>query len=304
VLSYVVHTATAQPLVARLGGDRFPELLRAARAGHAVGALAATDADVPGSDLPGMATAVAIAADRLVLSGAKTWITNAVFADFFVVLARHRAARHPASLSLVLVPADAPGLRRTPVASPVMAGAGIGTVTFDGVELTPAHLLGRPGRGFTHFAQQMAVERVAGGIWTVALAERVLAQTVQALQGREVDGRTLWQRSAVRHTLARAAVRVRLLEALVEDVIAVARRTGALSVPDTAVVKATVGPTANEVLDACLQLAGADGLTWARGLLTLLADVRAFGIAGGSTETMLDVVADRLAGTARGEPGR
>jgi citronellyl-CoA dehydrogenase len=145
----------------------------------------------------------------------------------------------------------------------------------------------------------MAVERLAGGIWTVALARRLLADTVRGLRRREIDGRPLWQRCAVRHTLARVAVQVRLLEALVDDVTAAARRTGELSMADTAVLKAAVGPTVTQVLDACLQLRGADGLGTAGGLPALLADVHAFGIAGGSTETMLDAIADRLAGAAR-----
>jgi citronellyl-CoA dehydrogenase len=299
LLSCVVHTATFLPLVAKLGGDRFAEVVDDARAGRAVGGLAVTDADHAGSDLASLSTAVTIAADKLVLTGAKTWITNALFADFFVVLARHRAARHLASLSLVLVPASAPGVTRAAVATPVMAGSGIGTVAFDGVELPPEHLLGRPGRGFGYFSQQMAVERLAGGIWTVALARRLIGETVGALRDRDVDGRPLWQRSSVRHILARMAVQVRLVEALVDDIVAAGLRTGVVPGHDAAVLKAAVGPLAHQVVEACLHLTGAKALTDARGLLALLADCCTFGIAGGSTETMLDIVADQLANSAK-----
>jgi len=52
------------------------------------------------------------------------------------------------------------------------------------------------------------------------------------------------------------------------------------------------------VIGTCLQLRGAQGLEAESPLLRLLNDFRVFGIAGGSTETMLDMIAELWADRA------
>jgi citronellyl-CoA dehydrogenase len=301
-LSCVVHLATFVPLVRRLAHPSLADVGRAAVAGRVVGTIAATDAGVAGSDLLGIETSISIEDDRIVLRGAKEWITIALFADDLAVVARHRPGRHFSSLSLVLVPADAPGVTREEVDSTVMAGAGIGRVGFDDVVLAPTALLGRPGRGLAYFVEQMAAERLAGGFWAVAVARQALDRTVRHLRGRRVGEGALWERSAVRHDLARMAVRLRMLEALVAQIVATGSTTGRLPAGDTAVLKAALAPVAIDTVERCLQLHGAEGFADDHGLLRLLDDVRIFGVAGGSTETMLDLVADDL--VAAGPAGR
>ncbi|MFD4789933.1 acyl-CoA dehydrogenase family protein, partial [Streptomyces sp. NPDC058459] len=58
-----------------------------------------------------------------------------------------------------------------------------------------------------------------------------------------------------------------------------------------ALVKAAAGETADHVLDVCAHLCGADGFT-AAGMQHRRAEAALFGIAGGSTETVLASVAD------------
>ena len=293
-LSCVVHLATFLPLVRRLAHESMADVVAAAVAGRAVGTIAATDAGVAGSDLLGIETTVELGDDRITVRGTKEWITNATTADYYAVVARHHPGRHFSSLSVVLAPADAPGVTREAIDSAVMAGAGIGRVTFDNVVLPRTALLGRPGWGFAYFVEQMAAERLAGGFWAVAVARNVLARTVAYLRDHHVGEESLWERTAVRHDLARLAVRLRLLEALVAQIVATASATGRLPTRDTAVLKAALAPLVIETVERCLQLHGADGFAADRGLLRLLDDVRVFGVAGGTTETMLDLVAGGL----------
>ncbi|GAA5078413.1 acyl-CoA dehydrogenase family protein [Streptomyces similanensis] len=301
-LALLLHLSTVTPLTLRLAGaERAGPLVR----GTATAALAATDSGAPGSDLSGLTTTVRRHEDALVVDGRKTWITGARWADNFLVLARHRPGRHFSDFCLVMVPADAQGVSIEPVETPLMAGAGLGSLTLDGVRL-PAHaMLGRPGRGMTAFTEQMGAERLAGGMWTVSLCRRLLAAAAADAARRSLAGRTLWAESAVRQRLAALFARVRLLEALVDDITARATATGRFPLSDTAVVKAAVGTLAGDVADTCLHLDGADGLTARSELLRTAQDVRAFGVAGGSTETMLELIADGVpaaAGQAESRP--
>ncbi|GGU80610.1 citronellyl-CoA dehydrogenase [Streptomyces litmocidini] len=298
-LACLLHLSTVTPLVLRLaGGERADPLVR----GRATAALAATDSGAAGSDLPGLTTAVRRHGEDLVIDGHKTWITGARWADHFLVLARHRPGRHFSDFCLVMVPADARGVSVEPIGTPVMAGAGLGSLALDGVRLPAEAMLGRPGRGMVAFTEQMGAERLAGGMWTASLCRRLLATAAAGATRRHLAGRALWTESAVRQRLAALLARVRLLEALVDDVTARTTATGRFPLADTAVVKATVGPLAAEVADACLHLAGAAGLTDDGDLLRTAQDVRTFAVAGGSTETMLELVAEELPAAGRAEP--
>ena len=55
--------------------------------------------------------------DGYVLDGEKTWISNGGIADLYVVFARTGEAPGAKGISAFLVPADTPGLRRSPSGS-------------------------------------------------------------------------------------------------------------------------------------------------------------------------------------------
>jgi alkylation response protein AidB-like acyl-CoA dehydrogenase len=96
----------------------------------------------------------------------------------------------------------------------------------------------------------------------------------------------------VRHRIAQSVVQVTLLRALVEQALAATDRTRLVDPFNSAVIKAAVAPAMEAAIGACLQLQGARGLEADSSLLRLLNEFRVFGVAGGSTETMLDVVGE------------
>ncbi|MFJ6694920.1 acyl-CoA dehydrogenase family protein [Streptomyces sp. NPDC091272] len=300
-LACLLHLSTIAPLSLRLAGqERSGPLVR----GRATAALAATDSGAAGSDLLGLTTTARRDGDALVIDGHKSWITGARWADHFLVLARHRAGRHFSDFCLVTVPADARGVTVEPLDTPLLDGAGLGSLALDGVRLPAEAMLGRPGRGMVAFTTQMGAERLAGGMWTAALCRRLLATAADDASRRQLAGRALWAESVVRQRLGGLLARVRLLEALVDDIVTRTSVTGRFPLADAAVVKATVGPLAGEVADTCLHLAGAAGLASDSALLRTAQDVRAFAIAGGSTETMLELIAEGLPGASGREGPR
>ncbi len=286
LLSVCVQAATVLPLLAEAGrrGPAAADVARRMLDGRSVVALAATDSG-PGSDLALLATHAEETAAGTVLHGTKRWITNAVHADLLLVLARRRPGPHFTNFAWYLVPADDPHVRVEAAPSPYFTGSGTGHVHLDGVPVLADGPVGGAGRGLALFARHIAVERLAGGLWAVAACRRALADTRKRLADRG-----LWEQPAVRQRLAAALVRTRQLEALVETlgpaVAAEHDHTGA------ALVKAAAGETADHVLDVCAHLCGADGFA-AAGMQHRRAEAALFGIAGGSTETVLASVAQQ-----------
>lgn len=292
-LTVSIHVGVFVPLIQRLAQPSLREsLVRDALSGRLLGTIAATEADVAGSDFMGMTCNAELNAGQIVLDGHKHYITNAAVADYVIVFARRRPGRHFTNFCAVLVPTDRPGVRCTPLEMAVMRTAVISRIEFDQVLLPDSYLLGRAEFGMNYFLQHIAVERLSGGVWAVAVAEQCLEQAQRAAAERQIGTETLWERSAVRQRIAQAVVQTTLLRAAVEQLIADAERTCQIDSFSSAVVKAAVAPAMETVIGTCLQLQGARGLEAHNPLLRLLNEFRVFGVAGGSTETMLEVIGD------------
>ncbi|WFE41159.1 acyl-CoA dehydrogenase [Micromonospora sp. WMMD998] len=289
-LAVCVPLATCLPLLA---GGTGPAARTAADAlrGTAVVALAATD-DGAGCDLSALTTQVVLDDDVVEVSGTKRWITNATWCDAVLVLARHRPGPHFTNFTWVLVPADAPGVRVEPADTDLFGGSGTGHLTFDRVRLGRDHVVGGVGRGMAGFAAHIAVERLAGALWAVALCRRVLADTWRHLQDRRYADGTLWHLEGIRQRYAAALLRARQHQALTDGLAdAVASRRDAAA---AALLKASAAHTVERVLDECAHLQGAYGFRTG-GPQRLRAEAALFGIGGGTTEVVLSVVAGATA---------
>ncbi|MFJ6632447.1 acyl-CoA dehydrogenase family protein [Streptomyces sp. NPDC091376] len=285
-LSVCVQISTALPLLA-LGGDPAGRALRDALAGNAVVALAASD-EGSGADLAGLGTTVAVDDDVVTVTGTKRWITGALYADHLLVLARHREGRHFTSFTWVLVPAGAPGVTVEPADTPLFDGSGTGHIRLDEVRLPREHLVGRVGRGMTSFATHIAVERLTGTLWGVALCARTLRRTKEYLQGRAYGDGTLWQLESIRQRFAAVLLTAHELAALVDRLGE--RVAGRHDTAAAALLKASAARTVTSVLAECAQLQGAEGFA-AGGAQWTRAQAALWGIGGGTTEIVLSAVA-------------
>src|SRR5713226_6735174 len=115
--------------IARAGSDsQRREWLPRVASGEVLAALALTE-PAAGSDLRAIRTTLTTDGDELELSGEKSFISNGGAAGFYSVLAREES-----DFSLVLVPADTPGLVVTPTPT-LIAPHVLGDLRFEGVRL-------------------------------------------------------------------------------------------------------------------------------------------------------------------------
>ncbi|MBZ6137241.1 acyl-CoA dehydrogenase family protein [Streptomyces olivaceus] len=130
-------------------------------------AFALTEPD-RGSDASAITTALRPAEDGgLLLAGQKRYIGNACRARFASVLARTRPG--PLGVTAVLVDAESPGFRATPLPTLGLRGAQLSAVELDGVEVEPWQVLGR------HLSPARR------GIWSCVQVFNRLRPTVAAL---------------------------------------------------------------------------------------------------------------------------
>lgn len=253
-----------------------------------IAGLALTEPDV-GSDLRAVTTTVAAVSGGVRVSGRKSFITNGGAADFYCVLGREGEG-----YSMVLVPADAPGLsveRGADLISPHI----LGELDFDGVTVPEENRLGVPGKAFSLMLATLSVFRVSVAGSAVGLAQAALDEAVRHATGRKQFGRPLIELGAVAQNLALSWTEIEAARAITYRAAAQAKSDplGHLDLSSIAKVNAT--EAAGRVVDRSVQAMGRFGLVRGSKIERLYRNARPLRVYEGATEVLLDSLARRLA---------
>ncbi|MEQ3549523.1 acyl-CoA dehydrogenase [Pseudonocardia nematodicida] len=253
----------------------------------AVGALALTEPGV-GSDLKAISATVTERDGELHVDGHKSFITNAGDADVYSVLCKEGPG-----YSLVLVPADTPGVR---VEKPhqIIAPHVLGDVVFDGARVPAGYRLGAPGEGFSLVLATLATFRVSVAGAAVGLAEAALREALGHATGRELFGTTLSRLGGVPAALAGAWVEIEASRALTYRAAAAAARDPLANLHLASMAKVSATETAGRVVDSAVQIMGRFGLVRGSTIERLYREARPMRIYEGSTEVILDSLAKQL----------
>jgi alkylation response protein AidB-like acyl-CoA dehydrogenase len=256
--------------------------------GSVITAIAMTEPGA-GSDLRGIRTSARRSGSGWVLSGSKTFITNGLLADLVVVVADTGNG-----LSLLLVPADAPGFSRGRKLDKIgLAAQDTAELFFDDVPLGPDAVLGEAGRGIEYLKSNLPRERLSISVRAVASARRALDMTVAYCKERVAFGRPIGDFQATRFTLAELATWVDVATQYVDAQVE-ALNSGRLTAVDAAMGKWWTTDVERRVADSCLQLHGGYGYMREQPIARLYLDARIQPIYGGTNEIMKSIIGNEL----------
>lgn len=220
---------------------------------EALPALALTEPDA-GSDLKSVTTEVVAGDGGLVLRGAKSFISNAGAASFYEVFAREGSG-----YSMVLVPADAPGVSITPTPE-LIAPHVLGEVVFDDVRLPLDARLGTAGEGLNLVLATLGVFRVSVAGAAVGLAQAALEEAVRHARSRVQFGRPLARLGPVAQLLADSWTEIEMARLLTYRAARLAVDDPAASLHHSSMAKLAASEMASRVVDRCVQIMGRFGL--------------------------------------------
>ncbi|WP_438485404.1 acyl-CoA dehydrogenase family protein [Streptomyces sp. S186] len=261
-------------------------------AGRAVAAFALSE---PGAGSDAAALALAAAPDgpgRWRLSGEKCWISNAPEADFATVFARTGGADGARGITAFLVPADRPGLTGAPL--DMLSPHPIGTLVFDGTPVTADDVLGEVGGGFGVAMRTLNLFRPSVGAFAVGMAQAALDAALAHAGTRTAFGGPLKDLQSVGHRLAEMATRIEAARLLVYAAAAAYDRGAPDIARRSAMAKLLATETAQDVVDAAVQIHGARALCRGHLLEHLYREVRAPRIYEGATEVQRSLIAKEL----------
>jgi acyl-CoA dehydrogenase len=261
-------------------------LPRVARA-EALAALALTE-DEAGSDLKGVATELVESAGGLRLDGSKSFISNGGAAAFYVVF-----AKEPSGYTMVLVPADTPGVSVTPTPE-IIAPHVLAELRFDNVRLPTDARLGEPGRGLDLVLATLAVFRVSVAGAAVGLARAALDEAVRHTRQRVQFGRPLARLGPVAQMLADCWTEIEMARLLTYRAASLAVNDPAAALHHSSMAKLAATEAASRVVDRCVQMMGRYGLIRNSKIERLYRQARPMRIYEGASEVLRLGIARQL----------
>lgn len=115
-----------------------------------------------GSDLAHIQCSAVDMGDHYVVNGCKTFISNGMVADLFVVAVRTNpnAEKAHKGISLLLIEADSEGLTRQLIPKIGLQAQDTAQIFFDNVKVPKSNLIGEENRGFYVLMQHLEAERI------------------------------------------------------------------------------------------------------------------------------------------------
>ncbi len=268
--------------------------LPAACAGEKVGAVCVTEPGA-GSDVAGLRTRAVRAQEGWVINGSKTFITNGVHADIYVVAARTDPdAKGSRGISLFIVERGNPGLKvARQFEKHGWRSSDTAELFFEDMAVPDDALLGEEGKGFYYIMSTFQNERLVVGALASGSCAKAIEVTVDYMRQRQAFGRPLWDQPVVRNKVAWMAAKAAAVRALTYQCAQMIDE-GKDTVREVSMLKAFSAETLQEVVHTCLQLHGGTGFIEGTPIERMARDARILTIGGGATEVMLEEVAKRM----------
>jgi alkylation response protein AidB-like acyl-CoA dehydrogenase len=268
------------------------EYLTASISGDKIGALCITE-PFGGSDVAGMRTTAVKSGDKYIINGSKTFITNGVYADYYIVAAKTQPELGNKGISVFLVDTNTPGISATKLDKLGWRASDTAEIAFDNVEIPISNLMGEDNKGFPYIMQHFASERLIMAINAHARAEYAIDYTIEYMEQRQAFGTTINKFQALRHTLVEHATEVEHCK--IFNYAAIARLDkGEYVVKEATMAKLKSTKVADEAIYSCLQMLGGYGYMEEYPLARLFRDSRLGPIGGGTSEIMKEILSKMI----------
>jgi alkylation response protein AidB-like acyl-CoA dehydrogenase len=297
MLSLVIGSICAPIIQAHCSEDLKKEWLPGLASGKKRMSFAITEPNA-GTNTHKVTTTARKNGDGWLLNGTKYWTSGVDEADAIMVVCRSDLvdAQGRQQLSLFIIPANAPGITRTPIETALHVPETSFTMFFDNVELGPECLVGQEGQGLRHVFAGLNPERVCAAAINNGISRFAIEKGAQQAKDRSVWSVPIGAHQGIAHPLAKAYIAV-------QQARLITARAAALSdagSPDAGEIanmaKFAAADASLEALDQAIQIHGGNGLAIEYGLADLWFIARLHKTAPVSREMILNFVSTHSLG--------
>jgi alkylation response protein AidB-like acyl-CoA dehydrogenase len=261
--------------------------------GRIIGANATTEPG-SGSDSFGLSTKAEKDGDRYRLNGTKTFITNAPYADLFLVFATLNQARGFMGITALLIDKDRPGLSVSrPIEKLGLRTAEFGQVILQDCEVGPENRLGHEGNGGVIFTNAMNWERAAILASHLGMLERQLERCVEHGKTRQQFGKPIGSFQLVSSKIVNMKTRLETARLLLYKA-GWSLAQGLDATQESAMAKLYLSECAVQSSLDAIQIFGASGFTKECQIERDLRDSVGSKIYSGTSEIQIEIIARSL----------
>ena len=263
--------------------------------GERIGAFALTEPKA-GSDVANLKMkAKRDESGDYLLSGQKTFISNAGVATQYIVFASTNPRKKSRGISAFIVEPGDNNVKVDPFE--VMAPHPIGTLTLRKTRIPAARRLGEEGEGFKIAMQTLNTFRLSVAGAALGMARRALDEAIKHSMERELFGGPLFSQQQVAAMLAESATELDAARLLVyraaylrdmRDIF------GSDAAKEVAMAKLYATEAASKIIDRCVQVHGGIGVKKGSVPERLYREVRALRIYEGASEIQKVVIARQM----------
>jgi acyl-CoA dehydrogenase len=266
------------------------EWLPRVASGESIAAFAMTEPEC-GSDAANMATSAMRDGNEWVLVGEKTYISNGGIADFYLTFARTGEGEGSRGLSAFIVPAESVAVVERIDA---IAAHPLARLKYNNVRIPADAIVGEPGEGFRVGMETLNLFRVTVGAAALGFARRALDEALAFSSNRRLGSGKLADNAVTQAKLADMATAIDASALLIyraawqQDVGGTDHRRAA------AMAKLNATESAQQVIDAAVQMHGGMGVTKGAKVEELYREIRALRIYEGASEVQRQIIARDL----------
>ncbi|MEB3196061.1 MAG: acyl-CoA dehydrogenase family protein [Candidatus Sericytochromatia bacterium] len=260
--AYSVHVSAVAMTIAAFGSEeQKARYLPKMATGEWIGAYALTEPG-HGSDAGHLQAKAVRDGDGWVLSGTKQWITNAGYAQAFLVFARTNADEPgPKGITCFIVEAGTPGLEVGRVTHKMgVRSSDTRDLVLNQVRVTDAQILGSLGGGFTIAMRALDSGRIGIAAQAVGIATAALEAAKRFALERESFGQSIAKFQAIQWKFADGATRLQAARLLVQKA-AQLRNDGRPHTLAGSMAKLYASKTCREICNEAVQIHGGYGYT-------------------------------------------
>ncbi len=271
--------------------------------GKKLGAFGLTEPGA-GTDAQGQQTVAVLDGDHWVLNGSKIFITNAGYADVFVVIAVtgtvvDKKGRQSKEISAFIVERGFPGFSVGKHEKKMgIRGSSTCELIFEDCIVPKENLLGPKGKGFSIAMGTLDGGRIGIAAQALGIAEGAIEETIKYTKERVQFHKRISQQQNTQFQIADMAARTQGAQYLVYA--AACKKEQAKSVPgmrysaDSAMAKLVASEVASDVTRRCIQLFGGYGYTRDYPIERMMRDAKITEIYEGTSEVQRMVIAASL----------
>ncbi len=263
--------------------------------GEKIGCWALTEPK-GGSDALNMQTVCEKIGNEFVISGSKTFITNAPVADYFIVLARLKNT-DPKGIEggcAFILEKNTPGLSLgQPFKKMGHTTSPTGEVFLDEVKVPVTQLLGKEGKAFYDLKRSLDIERILFGSIGVGVIDEALNQMIKYGATRKVFAGSILEHQLIQEKIAQIGAEFEMVKNYLNHALEKLSQ-GQRVTKEAAVLKLLGAELAVRATDEAIQTLGGYGYMTEYRVERFYRDARLYKIGGGTSEVQKMIVAKEI----------